>query len=713
MVDRDYTVSKKLSMSEKKISVIIPFYNSQATLKDCLDSFFKNSYKNFEVILVNDCSDDGSLSIARSYECKVIDLLERRGPAYARDRGLSLAEGEVVAFLDSDCIPPKDWLIKISSKLTKDIVGLGGRYEFPRNTNKIGDLFMTYWDPKNIFYKDPRKLVSLSGGNCAFWKSHLLKERPKRELVHCNKRVGGDDTIMCYELRDLGKIVYDPDIFVIHNKKPSLINIFKETIKLGYSGATVTAICGVSLIKEPHRFYKTLTYLTSLAIVSSLVGSFFNRRSGSFLFFLFFYIIIQSPFIFLLFKKFSRSWIVLLYPLVTLFSDLLNLIGNIKRTLDETKKVMDSFLWNIKLVINAINSSSLTKIFLFVTKKCNANCYFCFNKIEGVSQAEKELSLKNIIDITSKIHFLPLLTITGGEPFLRNDIYEISKAFYTNCNTRNITIVTNGALVNRIEEVVEKLLIDCRGLYLTIIVALDNISEKHDSIKGLKGSYEKAITTLERLSSLNFRFPKLTPGINTTIIKENSSDIEEILDYFSSNIKYGRQYLNILRQEPCSIAEPEHISIERYVSLIKDRTIQKNTNSTITCRIKKAFNKSIVETFSNRALKEFKEKRGISNCLAARKFFVIDNDTNVYPCELLRNKIGNLEEEGYDLNKIIASIKAKEVRSKIYSSHCYCRWPCAVAFNGYFDISVYPSIISRALSILKDGRYDKKTNRQI
>lgn len=103
-----------LSM-EKKITVIIPVYNGEHILKQCLDSIFDVNYSNFNVIVVNDCSSDRTASIANKYPCKIVNLTEQKGSGFARDRGVSVADGEIIAFLDSDCIVPKDWLCKINT----------------------------------------------------------------------------------------------------------------------------------------------------------------------------------------------------------------------------------------------------------------------------------------------------------------------------------------------------------------------------------------------------------------------------------------------------------------------------------------------------------------------------------------------------------------------------------------------------------------------
>lgn len=94
---------------EKKISIIIPIYNAQKYLKNCLDSILKQSYKNFELILVNDGSTDNSLEICQKYaqEDKRIKLINQKnsGVSFARNRGFKEASGEYILFVDAD-----DWL---------------------------------------------------------------------------------------------------------------------------------------------------------------------------------------------------------------------------------------------------------------------------------------------------------------------------------------------------------------------------------------------------------------------------------------------------------------------------------------------------------------------------------------------------------------------------------------------------------------------------
>ena len=92
------------------ISVIVPVYNAEKYLVQCLDSLVKQTYSDLEIITVNDCSTDGSLAILKRYadtdqRVKVIDLPVNHGVSYARNIGIKSATGEWISFVDSD-----DWV---------------------------------------------------------------------------------------------------------------------------------------------------------------------------------------------------------------------------------------------------------------------------------------------------------------------------------------------------------------------------------------------------------------------------------------------------------------------------------------------------------------------------------------------------------------------------------------------------------------------------
>ena len=89
----------------KKVSVIVPVYNTSKYLDECINSIIKQTYKNLEIIFINDSSNDDSLEVISKYKdkrIKIIDLKENKGVAVARNKGIEISTGDYICFLDSD-----------------------------------------------------------------------------------------------------------------------------------------------------------------------------------------------------------------------------------------------------------------------------------------------------------------------------------------------------------------------------------------------------------------------------------------------------------------------------------------------------------------------------------------------------------------------------------------------------------------------------------
>lgn len=106
-----------------KYSIIIPVYNVEKYIKKCLDSVFNQSYKDYEVIVVNDGTKDNSMDIVKDYDVKVINQANQ-GLSAARNNGVKHAKGEYILFIDSDDYIEKDLLTEIdkSTNNNPDII---------------------------------------------------------------------------------------------------------------------------------------------------------------------------------------------------------------------------------------------------------------------------------------------------------------------------------------------------------------------------------------------------------------------------------------------------------------------------------------------------------------------------------------------------------------------------------------------------------------
>jgi len=108
------------------ISVIIPVYNAEKYIDNLLHSLMNQDFpkNNFEIIIVNDGSTDNTCSQLLRWKMEVhnfnIISIPNSGPGIARNKGVEIAKGEIIAFTDADCIPPLDWLKRIYEEFEKN-----------------------------------------------------------------------------------------------------------------------------------------------------------------------------------------------------------------------------------------------------------------------------------------------------------------------------------------------------------------------------------------------------------------------------------------------------------------------------------------------------------------------------------------------------------------------------------------------------------------
>ena len=120
-----------------KFSIIVPVYNVEKYIKKCLDSIESQTYKDYEVIVVNNGTKDNSMDIVNKYNVEIINQ-KNKGLSEARNEGVKKAKGDYILFLDSDDYIEKDLLKELNKSLTNnpDLVRFQIREVFEDNTKK-------------------------------------------------------------------------------------------------------------------------------------------------------------------------------------------------------------------------------------------------------------------------------------------------------------------------------------------------------------------------------------------------------------------------------------------------------------------------------------------------------------------------------------------------------------------------------------------------
>ncbi len=224
--------------SNPKISVVVPVHNGERTLTELFDSLNEQEFRDFEVVVVDDNSSDRSAEISKKY-ARVISNKKSMGPATARNIGIKETKGEILAFTDSDCVVPSDWLENINVNFQdKALEVIAGNVKIPKSTF-LGDSISALGFP--------------GGGAVGFDKMWQVREDGTTDhITSCNfaarrdvfKKHGAfdesfplpgcEDPELSYRLFNLGvKIKYCSNVIVYHEARKELASFVRWQLVRG------------------------------------------------------------------------------------------------------------------------------------------------------------------------------------------------------------------------------------------------------------------------------------------------------------------------------------------------------------------------------------------------------------------------------------------------------------------------------------------------
>lgn len=204
-----------------KVSVVIPVFNEEQYLKNCLDSLMVQSEKADEIIIVDNNSSDGSVKIAQKYPVTIIRE-KLQGITPTRNRGFNAAQFDIIVRTDADTKVPPDWLKKIKIHFKyKNVVAVSGPtnfYDLPTQVTKKAALNVhkTYLKLMNQILNHH----SIFGPNMAIRKEAWIKVR--NEVCNDDIKIH-EDIDLAIHVAHLGKIIFDR-----HNEVSSSFRRFKN-----------------------------------------------------------------------------------------------------------------------------------------------------------------------------------------------------------------------------------------------------------------------------------------------------------------------------------------------------------------------------------------------------------------------------------------------------------------------------------------------------
>lgn len=333
------------------VTVIVPVHNGEQTIQPLLESLQKLNYdrNKVEVIVVDGNSTDKTQEIVKKYPVKLV-IEEKKGLNLARNIGIKFSNGEIIAFTDSDCIVPPNWITKIVENFKDQKVScVGGSAKALER-----DFISQYADNSIVrlmpFFTKREELKKVkpffrhpAGCNMAFRR----KVAEEVGFFDENIQYGFDEVEFADRICKAGyKMVLDPDVFVWHKHRSTLKEFLRQNFQYGKGSGLVFKKNRLKDAVSKWSFLSITGFISWLLIVGSLTFLTFTSTSSLFFWLLFGFtglplIILATVYAYraLHNKKFTR---IVVYPFIDLFRVLSFCFGQLYQVFKNSKSSMNA-----------------------------------------------------------------------------------------------------------------------------------------------------------------------------------------------------------------------------------------------------------------------------------------------------------------------------------------------------------------------------------
>ena len=601
---------------KKLISIIIPVYNRLDYITRCLKSIHSQSFTNYETIVIDDNSAE-DLKEIESLCDKYIRNVVSLGPAYSRNLGALNSSGKILLFMDSDTTLLSGTLEKLPGIFEIDsfigaVGGSGPPDHFGKDVKYVSGMSYNRFGQSHITrYDTPKEERPFKFYDCHHLESAFLAVR--RDIF---ERIGGfdpyffymgEDRDLCLRIKDAGyRVVVSLETRAIHYRT-STDNHFKDSN--GVYDWMYLQKRFIQVAIKRNGFWGGILWLYG------------NRR-----------------------KALNRYF----FPSMAKQFKLCNQLTARRETNFLESSQIDKFYF-AKTTENLQKHRPFSisfplptprNIVLFITSQCNAHCEHCFLPVES-KVAQRNISKESIRKIFLSLNQPASVSLTGGEPFLRNDLMSIVDESMNLRSIRSVNILSNGSMPKEIERICKKISKNHRKpLFLQL--SLDGLASTHDNLRKIPDGFDKVIDACERAKNIQQKTSNFSYIVSITVMRQNISEINELIDYLQergypskitlvrgnsfSTFRVPRDILN-QDYEPCV---DSMISIDEIEKLIK-RISEKHP------MYFNDFQKQKLQIM----LQTLKQKRGQIDCYAGYEDVVIYNDGSIGICEQ-DNSFGNL-----------------------------------------------------------------------
>lgn len=340
-----------------------------------------------------------------------------------------------------------------------------------------------------------------------------------------------------------------------------------------------------------------------------------------------------------------------------------------------------------------------------ITAACQSKCKTCnigARYHNNPKLREKDLNLDEIKRIFQTIGHVFFFNVSGGEPYLRDDLPEIIELALRYLKPKVIHIPTNAIASEKIRDLtvrcLEVLKQNGSKIPFTVKPSIDGVAGVHDEIRGVKGNFKQLEKTISYLKDIEQKYVNFHLELGTVISNFNIHHLSEIEDYVHSlGVQSYRNEIAEQRAEFFNLGDAITPDAEIYEKLISEFTDKIRANLSKKRKMTK-LTESLRMVYYDLAIKILRERRQVIPCYAGISNAHINYDGEVWPCCVLgySKPMGSLRDHAYNFKELWHSDQAKQVRLYIKDGNC----ACPLANQAYSNILCSPTYLLKSVKNL-------------
>lgn len=311
-------------------------------------------------------------------------------------------------------------------------------------------------------------------------------------------------------------------------------------------------------------------------------------------------------------------------------------------------------------------SSSPFLINYSITLRCNLQCKYCGVSGLDNNYAQEELSAAEIARFLEDkmLKKIDVVVITGGEPFLKEDIEDILLEFKKKVNAKIFHITTNGFLTEKIVNAIRFL--KSKGIKIDLKISIDDIGQRHDELRGKLGSFQNALNTIQKLRRI-FSRNEVFIGLNQTIYEDNYRSIPEVrrlskeldIAYFGFIGLKKRALYSGGKESDYGLTD---LSIEAG-EFIRKEFVRGFLAGIMLNNFSETIEQIIIRRYTNGQLKLMHQKKMKHRCMNLFSHFRLNPNGDILTCSYDIEPLGNVKLEDY--SQIMRKSNTKDKLSKV------------------------------------------------